>query len=95
MLDTCMKEVRGEPISEKNVGFLEWPGMGMEVVSLMKRVCEGSEVFERVCEKMRNMSKLSESYKTERCMERAGIDFNYQSSFYVIAETLKCHYLEK
>lgn len=43
------------------MGFLEWPGMAMEVVSLMKRVCEGNEVFERVCEKMRNMSKLSDS----------------------------------
>jgi hypothetical protein len=94
MLDICMKEIKGEPISEKNVGFLEWPGMGMEVVSLMKRVCDGSEVFERVCEKMRNISKLSESYKIERCTERTGIDFNYSASFYVISETLRCRYLE-
>ncbi len=51
--------------------------MAMEVVSMMKRVCDGSEVFERVCEKMRNMAKLSLNYKIERCSERTGIDFNY------------------
>jgi hypothetical protein len=38
ILDTCIREVQGEQLSEKSLGYLENFGMALEIISMIKKV---------------------------------------------------------